>query len=160
MAKRVDLTQYYKEYSKLRSTARKRLERMAQSEFADTQMYRKYKDMFPIVETVRGLPPDKFIDKFEALQHFLSLRTSSIRGMKAVRRESIKTLHDNGFDFVTVANFKEWTDFLDWYRTIHPDKNYGSPKREEMIIYLDLTKKGLTPEEARKKFLEYEDSKA
>ena len=160
MAKRVDLTQYYKEYSKLRSTARKRLERMGKSEFADSQMYRKYKDMFPVVETVRGLPPDKFIDKFEALQHFLGLKTSTIRGMKAVRKQSIKTLHDNGFDFVNVSNFKEWTDFLDWYRTIHPDKNYGSPKREEMIFYIDLTERGFSPEEARRKFLEYEDSKA
>ena len=50
-------------------------------------------------------------------------------------------------------------DFITWWKKTHPDQSYGSPKPEEAKSYLDNVSNGMTPEEAKRRFLEYEANK-
>ena len=154
----MDIKEIRKEYSRLRSIARKRLERMGRSEFAGTQTYRYFKDRIPTVEEISDYSKSKWMMKLRELQAFIASERSTITGMKKIRKESLQTLHENGYDFIDQSNWKTWIDFIDWWHDTHP-KQPGSPTREEMRTYLDDVKRGMSVEEAKKKFLDYEDSK-
>ena len=149
------------EYSKLRSIARKRVERFGQGEFNWTQSYRKafiqFATEFRPLESIGRISNADLAQKIKDLKVFIENKEYSTRGLQKIRAKSIDTLHDNGYDFVTRANWREWTEFLDWYRDQH-GKNYGSPTREEMKTYLDDLKTGMSPEEARRLFKDYEKS--
>ena len=149
------------EYSKLRSIARKRVERFGQGQFNWTQSYRKaamqYKSEFMSLEDLGDISNADLAKKIKDVKAFIANKEYSTRGLQKIRSQSIQTLHDNGYTFVNNKNWREWTGFLDWYRDQH-GKNYGSPTREEMKTYLDDLKKGMSPEEARKLFKDYEKS--
>lgn len=161
--KKIDMGDLRKEYTRLRSIARKRLERMGQSEFKRTQTYRYYRHQIPTLAELDSLYGsnnyDKLKERTEYLRNFISQRRSTVSGLKAIRKESLATLQSNGFEFLNVYNWDEWLDFIMWWKDTHPDNSYGSPKAEELKTYLDDIERGMTPEEAKRKFLEYEDNK-
>ena len=159
MAKKSDeMKDVWREYSKLRSIARKRLERMSQSEFKDTQTYRYFKDRIPTVKEMENWSKSSIVMKLNEIRSFVGSRRSSIRGMKAIRKESLETLHTNGYDFVNKSNWSDWVAFMEKWHDDHP-RLPGSPTREEMRTYLDNVKNGMTQEEAYAEFQKYEDSK-
>ena len=149
------------EYSKYRSIARKRVERFGQGEFNWTQSYRKafmqFATEFRPLDSMSRISDADLAQKIKDLKMFIANKEYSTRSLQQIRAQSIKTLHENGYKFVTRANWREWTEFLDKYRDEH-EKNYGSPTREEMKTYLDYLKTGMTPEEAWKLFEDYEKS--
>ena len=159
--KKIDMGDLRKEYSRLRSIARKRLERIGKSEFNKTETYLYYRHRFPTLETLDAIyGPDSY-DKLKEitdyLKRFLSQRRSTLRGLKAIRKESLNSLHANGFEFLNVYNWHDWVEFIMWWKDTHPDASYGSPKAEELKTYLDDLERGMSPEQAKKRFLQYED---
>ena len=164
MANKIDakMATLRKEYSELRKIGNKRLQRMGQSEFSWTKTYRK--NFYQFYTKYRPLASLGNISKGDLaklvrdLHQFIDSKESSVRGLQQIRRESLKTLDRNGYKFVTLSNYREWTEFMDWYRDKHVN-NYGSPTREEMRTYLDNIKSGMTADEAKRLFERYENNK-
>lgn len=165
--KKIDMGDLRKDYSRLRSIARKRMERMGKSEFSGTQTYLHYgyffNSMFPSLENIDALYGDGNYEKIKSLTDkltkFLGQRRSTVRGLRAIRKESLRTLRANGFEFLNVYNWSDWLDFIMWWKETHPEKSYGSPKPEELKTYLDNISNGMSREEAKRRFMEYEDNK-
>ena len=74
-----------KEYTRLRDIAQKRLKRMSESEFADTQIYRKYKDAFPKQKDLRSASDLAYT--LSDLARFVSSPQSTITGLKERRKK-------------------------------------------------------------------------
>ena len=136
-----------KEYSRLRSIARKRLERMSTSEYSESQTYLKHKNLFVPVAQIRG--KKQLAELLTSVEEFVSSRKSSIRGLNAIRRQSIETLHRHGYDFVTKENYKIFTDFMQDFSDKFA-RSYGSPTGDELKAFIEgRSKRRVSPEELK-----------
>lgn len=136
-----------KEYSRLRSIARKRLERMSTSEYSESQTYLKNKNLFVPVAQIRG--KKQLAELLTSVEEFVSSRASSIRGLNAIRRESIETLHRHGYDFVNKENYKIFTDFMQDFSDKFA-RSYGSPTGDELKAFIQgRSKRRVSPDELK-----------
>lgn len=103
-----------KEYSRLRSIARKRLERMTGTEFTRSETYKynvgRFKQLQDISSNVelRHLTVD--------LARFLLAESGSLVGQKEIKIRTIQRFHNAGFKFVDSENYWDWLDFLHYVR--------------------------------------------
>lgn len=136
------------EYSRLRSIARKRLERLSKSEFADSDIYRAHKDKFVSVKEAKkaGELPYLLID----VQRFLYRQTSTVTGQKLQRERNISTLHEHGYTFITEENYKEFTLFMDYVKTVTTDLQLSSERIAELFEQFDS--RSISMEEMKKYF--------
>lgn len=145
-----------KEYARMRDIAQKRLKRMGASEFSTSLTYKHNVGRFPKLADLGS--KSEIAAAAADLWSFVKSGLSTITGLKAQRKKSLKSLEENGYDFVNKSNFQEFVDFMEWFRDNNP-KSYGSPKDEQVLYYLDNIKKGLDPDEAKEKFLEYMEAR-
>lgn len=138
------------EYSRLRSIARKRLERMGKSEFNDTKTFTKNNGQFV---PVKELTTDELMHKLSDVARFIQSKRSTVKGLKEERKKTIETLHDNGYLFVNKSNFKAFTDFMDDTRIEAQNKNYDSARIAE--IFKTAEQKNIPPDEISKNFDEW-----
>lgn len=101
-----------KEYSRLRSIARKRIERLQKSEFADSEILDRYSmDYFAPIKTLS----DRDIRyRISDLARFLSSKLSTVTGQKNTRKKTLETLKRRGYKGITeknYASFGRWMQF-------------------------------------------------
>lgn len=137
-----------KEYSRLRSIARKRLERFEGTEWTDSQVYRLNSGKYI---------PIKDISTARELRHllvevskFVSSSTGSVSGLKEQRQKAIETLRDRGYDFVDKNNFKQFGEFMEYARIANKNKMFDSARVAE--FYETAVDEGLSGEKLRKAF--------
>lgn len=106
------------EYSRLRSIARKRLERLGESEFSDTAAYRLNRNKY--VPLVQIKNKSQLVNKLSALEAFLNARSSTVRGARGIETERIATLHEHGYTWVNKANLKEFGEFMQFLKARYP----------------------------------------
>lgn len=137
-----------KEYSRLRSIARKRLERLEKSEFADSDIFRAHKDKFVSVKEAKksGELPYLLID----VQRFLYRQTSTVTGQRLQRDRNIATLREHGYTFITKENYKEFVEYMDYVKTVTTDLQLSSERVTELFDYFDT--RHLTLEEMKDTF--------
>jgi len=137
-----------KEYSRLRTIANSRLERMGDSEFRDTQIYKINAGKYPTISNFEK--PSDIYYKLSELADFINAKTSTITGLKHQRSEAIKSLHEHGYDFVNKENFNEFTKFMDDYRTRKLNQTYSSERVAQAFNTAENI--GVPPEELAKNF--------
>lgn len=103
-----------KEYSRLRSIARKRLERMSESEFVRTETYKYNANRFKQLPSISSLTELRHL--LVDLSRFLLAEGGSITGQREIKYRSIERFHEKGFDFVNAENYFDWLDFLHYVR--------------------------------------------
>lgn len=136
------------EYSRLRSIARKRLERMGASDFKKTQTYKRYKSRFtalPNIKTARTIAR-----KLVEVKKFLGLRESSVSGQKELRKERIRELQESGYEWINDDNFDLFTDFMDYNRELRKGGEYDSDRVTSLVK--NVYQKGLDPDEVQEEF--------
>ena len=102
------------EYSRLRSIAVKRLQRLGNSEWNDTDLYLRSKNKFKKLKDIKNERELRYL--FSDLHYFLESPRSSVTGLDKIRRQSLDTLHAHGYEFVTKKNFREFARFMEWAR--------------------------------------------
>lgn len=137
------------EYTRLRDIAQKRIKRLGESEWADTKLYKKYREGFPKLSQI----PNETNLSYEmaALAKFVNMKTSTITGLRHQRTESLRTLKRHGYDFVNEQNYRAFGEFMEAYRDrIEEKKQVGSPIVVE--LYYNTVRLGLNPEDVKKDF--------
>lgn len=158
-----------KEYSELRSIARKRVERFGKGEFSWTQSYRKafyeFTTKFRPISELGDISKSDFAKLIRTLKNFKNNKEYSTRGLQQIRAKSLETLHSYKdaegkkiYDFVNKKNWRDWVEFIEWWKDTHGDPE-GSPIVEEMKLYMDFLKSGMSHEDAQREFQKYEESK-
>ena len=159
------MSEMRRQYSELRSIARKRVQRLGTGEFSWTKTYRnafyQFHTQFRPIASLGDISKSKMAELIKDLDAFVHNKEYSTRGLQQIRAKSLKTLHKKdektgkvAYPFVTRENWREWTEFLDWWRDQQPTKE-GSPTRAEMRNYLDNISKGMSEEEAKREFENY-----
>lgn len=101
-----------KEYSRLRSVARKRLERFAGSEFEDSTVYRYNKGKYiPVAQVKSKAELSRLLTD---VARFLTAAGGSVSGQKEHRDKFIATWNDKGYSWVNIKNYKAFARFLEF----------------------------------------------
>lgn len=140
-----------KDYRELRKLAEGRLKRFVGTEWMDSRVYRynvaRYKPLSQIKDD------KELASLLTDLHEFINAKTGTISGLERQRKETIETLHERGYDFVTKENFKAFVDFMDDMRHKKISSLYDSERIAE--IFATAEKKKVDPEVVKKKMLEY-----
>ncbi len=132
-----------KEYSRLRSVARKRLERFAGSEFADSNVYRYNKGRYIPVADVKS--KTELSRLLSDVARFLTAEGGSVSGQRSIRDKAIATWHDKGYDWINTKNYASFARFLEFSREF-----VGQPYMEKAAeLFRRADEQGVDPEQIK-----------
>lgn len=147
-AKSLTDKQLRKEYSRLRSIARKRLERFEGTEWTDTQVYKLNAGVYKPLKEIKSERELRHL--FSGVARFVMSDTGSVSGLEKQRTGTVETLNDRGYDFVTTDNFRKFAEFMEYARVSNLNRMYDSKRIAE--FYAATEKKQLSNEELQKAF--------
>lgn len=136
------------EYTRLRDIAQKRLGRIGQSEFAESQVYKNWAGRFPMTKTIKD--PKTLALALADVANYVG-GGMTLKTMKQQRARSLKSLHEHGYSFVTKENYVSFGQFMEKYRSSHLDKIYDS-KRAAAIFNMNPKRKNTTPSRLKQLF--------
>lgn len=142
------------EYSRLRSAAVKRLERLSRTEGARYSAYQMYgKDGFSPLP--KNATPAEVGRALADVYHFLEMKTSSISQIRESQRQALKTLQERGYSFVNKSNIKEFGEFMEAARQqkVISSNRGGSPTIVE--LYETVKRLNFPPEQIQVRFAEW-----
>lgn len=143
-----------KEYSRLRSIARKRLERLGASEFRETAAYQLNVHHYPTLKNIANT--GELADRLSDLKRFLAAEGSSVTGQKRIQQKRIEGLHRHGFDFVNKGNLREFGEFMEMLRALYPGRPSDVVNLEsDYGMYKVLRNAAYTPEQTKRLFDRY-----
>lgn len=149
-----------KEYSRLRSIIRKRLDRMGKTEYKSSPFYQKYKDYFkPLAKitdnkTLRHLVVE--------LSRILLQERSSVSGMNAQRDRFLKSINREDSPYKGIVNESNYLDFLDFMETMREVgiiNVYDSDQVVEFFQNLQAQNKKLGFDELQSEFYKWKKNK-
>lgn len=112
-----------KEYTRLRDISQKRLARMGNSMFKDSQTYKRYVNAFPKLKEIDS--PARLAYKLAEIANFVESPTGSLWRQKTQMQKALETLHSTvdkdgvpkeAYNFVTAENFLAFGEFMEEYR--------------------------------------------
>lgn len=103
-----------REYSRLRSVARKRLERFVGSEFEDSNAYRYNKGKYVPLSQVSNI--GELVHLLSDVSRFLTAESGSVSGQRAIRDKAIATWREKGYTWLTKSNYAAFARFLEFSR--------------------------------------------
>lgn len=142
------------EYSRLRSAAVKRLQRLTGTEGERYSAFRMYgKEGFPSLP--KNATAAEVGRALADVYHFLEMKTSSINEIRASQRQALKTLNDRGYTFLNKSNIKEFGEFMEAARQqkVVSSNRGGSPVIVE--LYETVKRLALPPEQIQVRFSEW-----
>ena len=110
------------EYSRLRPTAMKRLQRLEKSKFAKSEMFNFYKDSF---NKLKYMEDKDLPEALTLINRFLDNPLSTIRGQTKLRNQRIETLQSYGYN-VNEQNFDKVVEVMDKLRDMIQSRMYDS----------------------------------
>ena len=137
-------------YSYLRKIANKRLKNFVGSEFEDAQSYNKNVGKFVTLSEINN--ERELMFKLYEVNKFIRARSSSVTGLKQIRREAIETFHDKGFTWVNSNNYKEFTDYMEYMRTKYKSKQYDSKRALALYDMMQTGSVGIDVEEVKRHY--------
>ena len=135
-------------YNYFRGVAMKRLKRLGESEFADSQAYLKNINQFkPLsrIETQAELEK-----RLYTVQKFLRSKGSTISGQKEIRKKAVEAAQEKGLDFINESNIADFGKYMDYLRAKYKGAQFDSERA--VSLFVAATKKGIDPMEVAKDF--------
>ena len=128
------------EYSRLRSVANKRLERLGRSEFASGRTYQNWKGGFAPLDSIKG---DNIYKALSDVEHFIGLKTGTVSGARSAQKAFIESMHERGYDFINKKNAKEFGEFMG---EVKKHKDYKGRDSEQLVdLYKTAKDKRINP---------------
>ena len=148
MSKYMTEKQMVSEYSRLRSIARKRLERFEGTEWVDTQQYRMNAGRYKPVKEIKN--KTELVALLSDVSRFVTARTGSVSGLRAQRSQSLKSLHEHGYTFVNKKNYPMFVQFMEAWRVWDVNRLYDSERVAD--LYHEARRKAISSKELRENF--------
>lgn len=155
----IELSEARAEYSRLRSAAVKRLERLSRTEGARYSAYQMYgKEGFAPLP--KNATPAEVGRALADVHHFLEMKTSSISQIRESQRQALRTLQERGYSFVNKSNIREFGEFMEAARQakVVSSNRGGSPVIVE--LYETVKRLQLPPEEVQRNFTSWLNKRA
>lgn len=122
---KVDKAQLYKEYSKLRTIAIKRIQRRNAAGYTDY-----YTPDLPFVQDIKNSNRNIVYELIDVVK-FLESATSSVSAIKATQRKTISTLHNKGYKFITRSNIRAYGEMISFINSIIGEQMRYTINRDE-----------------------------
>ena len=155
----IDIKEARAEYSRLRSVAVKRLERLSRTEGARYSAYQMYgKEGFAPLP--KNATPAEVGRALADVYHFLEMKTSSISQIRESQRQALRTLQERGYTFVNKSNIREFGEFMEAARQakVVSANRGGSPIIVE--LYETVKRLQLPPDEVQRNFTTWLNKRA
>lgn len=115
LAKR-DIKEVKKEYSRIRSILRKRLERMEGTEWEKSEYYKKHKDGF---KTLKEIKSDReLFYELNKLAKTLVSQKSSIGGLEKEREHFLEVMNSKDSAYRGIVNEDNYWDFIEYMKAL------------------------------------------
>lgn len=148
------------EYSRLRGIVSKRITRLEASEFATpegTVPYNFRKEYYPALKELRD--ERELVIKLRELSAVVESPRSRIYGLQQIREQSVQTMQEAGYEWVTEENWQEFSEFMKKARAMAHGRWFDSDRAVEIFENAPKTKKGTANKNAlRKAFKAYLDT--
>lgn len=122
------------EFSRLRRQAVKNRKEIGQSEFGESQLYRKYNDVLRGAGNARK---GELAHRLADLERLLERKAGTLEGLREIRRRSLEELHRNDYDFVTESNWTDFARFMDMVQDYYNTSRYDSDRSAELFGTLE-----------------------
>lgn len=134
----LNLKEMRQEYSRLRSAAVKRMERLAGAGFGNSQIMKYYGTRLPKLTDIKKTEVEKvLIEMLVDVNRFLASDLSTVKGQVDLRNQRILTLREYGYE-VDWSNFDYLTDVLDYIRDEYQDLFFDSDQLiQDAVKYIN-----------------------
>ena len=137
-----------KEYTRLRDIAQKRLKRIEQAGFGESNIYEANVHRFKKLKEIKS--KNELASRLSDLAHFIETPYSRVSKLKDQRAKSLKTLHSNGYLFVNEDNYLEFGKFMQAWRASKYNELYDSGDAAD--TYGITVKHQLDPKQVEQEF--------
>ena len=137
-----------REYSRLRSVARKRLERFQGSDFEDSNVYRYNKGKYVPLSNVSN--KGELVHLLSDVARFLTAEAGSVSGQRAIRDKAITTCNEKGYTWINKSNYAAFARFLEFAREF-----VGQPYMEKVAELFRRADNQGVPVEQIKSYFEW-----
>lgn len=120
-----------KEYSRLRSIARKRLERIAETKYVNSATYKYNAGVYIPLAAVSN--KNELSALLSSVTRFLTAKTGSLTGLREATTGTIETLHESGYTWINEENLRLFGDFMDYARNLMQGKLLDSDRVAKMF---------------------------
>lgn len=135
------------EFSRLRRQAVKNRKEIRESEFGESQLYRKYNDVLRGAGNARK---GELAHRLADLERLLERKTSTLEGLQELRRKHVEELHRSDYKFVTEENWVDFARFMDLAQDYYNTSRYDSDRSAELFGTLEENR--VTPEQMQADF--------
>lgn len=136
------------EYTRLRDIAQKRLKRMGETKFRETNTYKFNVKHYPKLKDIKSI--NELAGRLADLARFITDPYGTLAKQKEIMKKSLTTLHENDYTFVTEENYIEFGKFMEYYRDTHYDEIYDSGDAAD--AYGVTVKHQIDPEKVKEDF--------
>lgn len=136
------------EYTRLRDIAQKRLKRMGETKFRETNTYKFNVKHYPKLKDIKSI--NELAGRLADLARFIVDPYGTLAKQKEIMKKSLTTLHENDYTFVTEENYIEFGKFMEYYRDTHYDEIYDSGDAAD--AYGVTVKHQIDPEKVKEDF--------
>ena len=136
------------QYNYFRGVAMKRLKRLGESEFADSQSYLKNIKQFKPLSQIES--QQELEKRLYTVQKFLRSKGSTISGQKEIRKKAVKAAQEKGLDFINESNIADFGQYMDYLRAKYKGAQFDSERA--MRLFVASKKKDVEPLEVAEDF--------
>lgn len=136
------------QYSYARSVAMKRLKRLGESEFSDTQSYLRNKNLFKPLSEIES--NSELIKRLYSVQKFVRSKGSTIKGQFELREKAIAAAKEKGLGWINEENIVEFGKYMDYLRAKYKGAQFDSERA--MRLFVAAKKKDVDPMDIAKDF--------
>lgn len=123
-----------REYSRLRSIVKKRFERLAASEWSTRDGKTPYNMVIEHYPTLREIQSERdLVFKLRDLASVIESPKTRIYGLEGIREQSVQTMQEQGYTWITKENWREFSDFMAVARTMAGNRQFDSERAVEMF---------------------------
>ena len=130
-SKRYTEKELTKVYSYFRSVAKKRINRLEQYGYTKTAQYQRMKAIgLPILKEIENR--NQLAMYLQQTAFFVSTESSTISGIKRIRKQKLDQFAEMGFEGITESNYD---DFVDFFETAKVKNVRGSDFKEAAKVW-------------------------
>lgn len=132
------------QYVKQSYEARRRYKEL-QARFPGSEVVQRRAGDFKPLRQLKGITKKELAMELSDVTRFLSSGSSRVEEYEEVRKQTVKSFHDNDYDYVTLKNLDPMMQFLEDARQKHLAAIYDSKRL--VIVFTRAVKRGLTREQ-------------
>lgn len=145
-----------KEYSRLRSVAQKRLQRLSEGGYEMTTAYKMNARKFRKLSEL-GDNPKQLAERLSDLSRFISARSSTVTGQKGIETERLASLYESGYTWVNRSNLREFGQFMNYLKSLFPRHPSANAEQAAQLFsgYRALRQQAISPEQMQEQFMAF-----